>query len=116
MTVTRHVKDLLEGWGNWSFCRLGTEYKGMSYMSQASGRKDGPSLSDDEGLIVDAAVSSLKRYDIDGYNIIFLHYQQHISCRAIARHMNRRPDYVTAYLGRAEAYIAGCLRTLLEAA
>lgn len=112
----RHVKDLLEGWGNWSVARIGTEYKGMSYMSQGGEREERPYLSDEEGSVVEAAVLSLKRYDIDGYNIICLHYQHHISCRMIAKHMKRRPDYVTAYLSRAEMFVAGRLLGLMEVA
>ncbi|MGV3346392.1 antiterminator Q family protein [Enterobacteriaceae bacterium LUAb1] len=111
----RHVKDFLEAWGNWSVARIGTEYKGMSYMSEQK-EESGLSLSDAEGMIVDQAVGSLKKYDTDGYNIIRLHYQNHISCRAIARNMRRRPDYITAYLGRAEMYIAGRIHNLLDIA
>ncbi|KLU14707.1 antiterminator Q family protein [Xenorhabdus griffiniae] len=110
-----HVKDLLEAWGNWSKARIGTEYKGMSYMTDSQGESK-PYLTDEKGMMIDRAVAGLKKYDIDGYNIICLHYQHHISCRAIAREKKKRPDYITAYLARAEAYIAGVIHTLLEAA
>ncbi|MEQ4625182.1 antiterminator Q family protein [Providencia manganoxydans] len=113
--MSRHVKDLLEAWGNWSVSRVGTEYKGMSYMSDSSSG-DRPYLDDVEGMVIDQAVASLKKYDIDGYNIICLHYQHHISCRAIAKEKKKRPDYITAYLARAEAYIAGVIHTMREAA
>ncbi|MGK5722301.1 antiterminator Q family protein [Proteus mirabilis] len=113
--MSRHIKDLLEAWGNWSVSRVGTEYKGMSYMSDSSVGGD-IWLDDAEGIIVDQAVASLKKYDIDGYNIICLHYQHHISCRAIAKKKKKRPDYITAYLARAEAYIAGVIHAMLEAA
>jgi len=111
----RHVKDFLSAWGNWSISRIGTEYKGMSYMSTESSECR-PYLTDLEGMVVDQAVASLKRYDIDGYNIICLYYQQHVSCRAIARYQKKRPDYITAYLARAEAYVAGRIHGLLEQA
>jgi ribonuclease BN (tRNA processing enzyme) len=113
--MSRHVKNLLEAWGNWSVTRIGTEYKGMSYMSDSS-EGSRPYLTDAEGVVIDRAVAGLKKYDIDGYNIICLHYQHHISCRAIAKESHKRPDYITAYLARAEAYIAGVIHTLLEAA
>lgn len=111
----KHVKDYLAAWGNWSVSRIGTEYKGMSYMSDESA-EDRPYLTDIEGMLVDQAVGSLKRYDIDGYNIICLHYQHHISCRVIARKMKRHHSYVYAYQERAEAYLAGRLHGLLEQA
>lgn len=112
----RHVKDLLEAWGNWSVARIGTEYKGMSYMSQDKDSEERPYLSDEEGKTVEQAVLSLKRYDIDGYNIICLHYQHHISCRMIAKHMKRHHSYVYAYMERAEMFLAGRLHTMLEVA
>lgn len=111
----RHVKDYLEAWGNWSFSRIGTEYKGMSYMSDEEGGVKFR-LTDIEAMLVDQAVGSLKKYDIDGYNIICLYYLHHISCRAIAREKNKRPDYITAYLARAESYIAGRIHSMLEVA
>lgn len=113
--MSRHVKDWLEAWGNWSTSRIGTEYKGMSYMSDSSSG-DRAWLDDVEGMVIDQAVGSLKKYDIDGYNIICLHYQHHISCRAIAREQKKRPDYITSYLARAEAYVAGVIHTTLKAA
>lgn len=109
-----NIKDILAAWGNWSISRIGTEYKGMSYQ-QANEGDLRPYLDDIQGMLVDQAVGSLKRYDIDAYNIICLYYQHHISCRAIAKKMKQRPDYITAYLGRAEAYIAGRIHDKLEA-
>ncbi|MFS1582866.1 MAG: antiterminator Q family protein [Candidatus Arsenophonus phytopathogenicus] len=113
--MSRHVKDLLKAWGNWSMSRIGTEYKGMSTIAPVKFDDDRPWLSDEEGEIVDKAVAGLKKYDIDGYNIICLHYQHHISCRMIAKNWKKRPDYITAYMGRAESYIAGTVHTLLKA-
>lgn len=110
----RHIKDLLEGWGNWSMTRIGTEYKALSCIAIPK-NDDRPWLSDEEGEIVDRAVAGLKKYDIDGYNIICLYYQHHISCRMIAKNWKKRPDYITAYMGMDESYIAGTVHTLLKA-
>ena len=115
LVMSRNIKDWLEAWGNWSSSRTGTEYKGVSYMS-ASSSGDRPWLDDIEGMVIDQAVGSLKKYDIDGYRIVCLHYQNHISCRAIAKEWKKRPDYITSYLARAEAYIAGVIHTTLKAA
>lgn len=113
--MSRHVKDLLEAWGNWSMSRIGTEYKGMSTIFPTKFDDDRPWLSDEEGEIVDKAVAGLKKYDIDGYNIICLHYCHHISFRAIAKNIHKRHQYVSDYCERAEAYIAGTVHTLLKA-
>lgn len=110
----RDIKDLLTAWGNWSYGRIGTEYKGQAvYQLEESSV---PMLTDEEALIVDRAVGGLKMYDIDGYKVITAYYQHHLSCRAIGRTIKKPANYITAYLGRAEAYIAGRIEGLLEVA
>lgn len=112
------IKDLLEAWGNTSSDRTGTEYKSKAVGIEGADPEIEyrPILDDEQYLAVDAAVCELKSFDIDGYNIITLNYRHHISCRAIAKQMCRRPDYVTAYLGRAESFISGVLHVLKFAA
>ncbi|WP_406706250.1 antiterminator Q family protein, partial [Sodalis sp.] len=75
-----------------------------------------PMLSDEDGVIVDRAVGRLKHFDPLGYNIVVAYYKGKVSCRAIARTLESRPDYITGLLARAEAYIAGRVAELLEAA
>ncbi|SQL23917.1 Phage antitermination protein Q [Morganella morganii] len=115
LVMSRSIKDWLEAWGNWSSSRTGTEYKGVSYMT-ASSFGNRPWLDDIEGMVIDQAVGSLKKYDIDGYNIICLHYQHHFSFRAIGKNMGKRHQYVSDYCERAEAYIAGVIHATLKAA
>ncbi|EGY28710.1 Phage antitermination protein Q [Candidatus Regiella insecticola 5.15] len=108
----RNVTHLLEAWGNWSGSRIGTEYQAQWPLC----RQESDTrlwLSDEEGVLVDQAVASLKGLDSLGYDIIIAHYRGQVSCRAMARRMNKRDDYMTAYLGRAEAYIAGYLHDVL---
>lgn len=109
----RHIKDLLEGWGNWSMTRIGTEHKAISCIAIPKD-DDRPWLSDEEGEIVDKAVAGLKKYDIDGYNIICMHYQNNFSFRKIAKEIERHHSYVSNMCERAECYIAGIIFVLLK--
>ncbi|QZN96370.1 antiterminator Q family protein [Symbiopectobacterium purcellii] len=111
----RDIRYLLTAWGNWSGSRIGTEYKAAwPFVTASSDLR--PMLSDADGETVDRAVGRLKHFDPLGYDIVVAYYKGKVSCRAIARKIENRPDYVTACLARAEAYIAGRVAELLEAA
>ncbi|WP_291968906.1 antiterminator Q family protein [Candidatus Symbiopectobacterium sp.] len=111
----RDIRYLLTAWGNWSGSRIGTEYKAAWPLVTASSDIR-PMLSDEDGEIVDRAVGLLKHFDPLGYDIVVAYYKGKVSCRAIGREINRNHKYVADILTRAEAYIAGRVAELLEAA
>lgn len=109
----KQVKTLLEAWSNWSGSRIGTEYRRMwPLVQQESDLR--LTLSDEEGMRVDRAVGRLKKIDVLAYRIVLAYYRGKLSCRAIAREIRRDHEYISAYLSRSEAYIAGLLEGVLE--
>ncbi|WP_406707058.1 antiterminator Q family protein [Sodalis sp.] len=111
----RDIRYLLTAWGNWSGSRIGTEYKAAWPIATASSDIR-PMLSDEDGEIVDRAVGRLKYFDPLGYDIVVAYYRGKASCRAIGRELGRKHEYVSACLSRSEAYIAGRVAEILEAA
>ncbi|OIV46866.1 hypothetical protein BK025_08445 [Sodalis sp. TME1] len=111
----RDIRYLLTAWGNWSGSRIGTEYKAAWPIVTASSDIR-PMLSDEDGEIVDRAVGRLKHFDPLGYDIVVAYYKGKVSCRAIAHELGKPTYYITGFLARAEAYIAGRVAELLEAA
>lgn len=106
-----NIKSVLEMWGNWARCSIGTEYK-----SVAAGFQDMPSLcssallmkcDDSEGMRVDAAVAHLKHYDKLAYQLVIAHYVYRISQNKLAKQLRKAQSYVTGLMRIAEAFIAG---------
>ncbi|WP_440863071.1 antiterminator Q family protein [Symbiopectobacterium purcellii] len=113
----RDIRYLLTAWGNWSGSRIGTEYKAAWPLVTASSDIR-PMLSDADGEIVDRAVGRLKHFDPLGYDIVVAYYKGKVSCQMIGEALqpHRHRTYVSKVLERAEAYIAGRVAELLEAA
>ncbi|MEN3257549.1 antiterminator Q family protein [Sodalis endosymbiont of Spalangia cameroni] len=111
------IKDILTRWSNWSGSRIGTEYKAAWPIVTASSDIR-PMLSDEDGEIVDRAVGRLKVFDPLGYDILVAYYKGKVSCRGIGEGMepHRHHSFVSKVLERAEAYIAGRVAEILEAA
>ena len=111
----RDIRYLLTAWGNWSGSRIGTEYKAAwPLMQQQSDIR--PMLSDEDGEIVDRAVSGLKQFDELSYDILVAHYCGKLSCRVIGKAMNKNYKHVYDSLSRSEFYIAGCVNEIMCAA
>lgn len=85
----KQVKQLLENWGVWARCRLGTEYApvaaGMMEAVEWETRTYRGEWDDDMALAVDRAVSELAQFDQDLRELMFLHYV----CAASVRHISR---------------------------
>lgn len=111
----KDIRYLLTAWGNWSGSRIGTEYKSAWPIATASSDIR-PMLSDEDGEIVDRAVSRLKVFDPLGYDIVVAYYRGKVSCRMIGREINRSYKYIYEYLARAESYIAGSVSEFFDAA
>lgn len=112
----KQVKQLLENWGIWARCRLGTEYApvaaGMMEAVEWETRTYRGEWNDDIALTVDRAVAELGQYGEEGQELKGLlskHYVGGASARFIARTAGCRPDKVTRELSRAEMWVAGRL-------
>lgn len=64
-------------------------------------------IDDKEGMLIDAAVSGLKFFDIMSYNLVIAHYVYRISQSRLAKEIGKAQSYVANLLRVAEAFIAG---------
>lgn len=105
-----NIKLNLETWGNWARCRLGTEYATVNITFQSAIPMNSSTalrIDDKEGMLIDAAVAGLKRFDRIAYQLIIAHYVYRISQNRLAKEMGKAQSYVANLLRVAEAFIAG---------
>ena len=114
----RQVKQLLENWGIWARCRIGTEYApvaaGMMEAVEWESREYRGEWNDDMAMAVDRAVAELGQYGEEGKELkglLSTHYVSGASARFIARTAGSRPDKVTRELARAEMWVAAKLHS-----
>lgn len=112
----KQVKQLLENWGMWARCRLGTEYApvamGMMDAVEWESRTYRGEWNDDIALAVDQAVAELGQYGLEGKELkqlLFVHYACGASARLLARKTKVSPATVTKDICRAEMWVAARL-------
>nr|WP_230674803.1 antiterminator Q family protein [Yersinia pseudotuberculosis] len=110
----RDIQLVLERWGGWA----ANEYSGVDYSHIAAGfkgvlpntSKSRLSCCDSDGLVVDAAVGSLKKVGRDeDYALIEQHYKKGISKSAIARKQKCSEGKIRLKLMMAETFVDACL-------
>lgn len=113
-----NVKHLLQNWGAWSRCRIGTEYPpvalGMLDAVRWSQNSIDLTFTDDVALRVDRAVAELKNFEGEGRNLHYLlkhYYVSCYSCRYLAEVYACRPDRISRELARAEMWVAARLHS-----
>lgn len=114
-----NVKESLETWGNWARCHLGTEYSTVNITFQEAVPMHSSYLKridDKEGMVIDAAVAGLKRFDLLAYKLIIAHYVYRISQNRLAKEIGKAQSYVANLLRIAEAFIAGQIFSYTETA
>ena len=112
----RQVKQLLENWGIWARCRIGTEYApvaaGMMEAVEWESREYRGEWNDDMAMAVDRAVAELGQFGEEGQELkklLLAHYTCGASARFIARERKSSPATVTREISRAEMWVAGRL-------
>uniref|UniRef100_A0A182SNB4 Uncharacterized protein n=1 Tax=Anopheles maculatus TaxID=74869 RepID=A0A182SNB4_9DIPT len=114
-----NVKESLETWGNWARCHLGTEYSTVNITFQEALPMHSSNLKridDKEGMLIDAAVAGLKRFDLLAYKLIIAHYVYRVSQNRLAKEIGKAQSYVANLLRIAEAFIAGQIFSYTEIA
>lgn len=106
-----NIKTMLEMWGNWARCSIGTEYKSVAAWFQDMPSTGSTSAmlkcDDNEGMRVDAAVSVLRHFDSLAYKLVIAHYVYRISQTKLAKQLSKSQGYISSILRVAEAFIAG---------
>lgn len=112
-----NIKSSLETWGNWARCNLGTEYSTVNITFQEAlpmSCSNRIRIDDKEGMLIDAAVAGLKRFDLLAYKLIVAHYVYHVSQNRLAKEIGKAQSYVANLLRVAEAFIAGQIFSYTE--
>jgi len=109
----RDIQLVLERWGAWAandnsqvdWPHIAAGFKGLLPMNENSRSP----CSDDEGILVDKCVVHLKKYRVEEYELIVLHYIYNLSLRRIARRRHCSDGTIRKEIQTAEGFIIGCL-------
>lgn len=108
-----NIKVMLEMWGDWARCSIGTEYKkvsaGFQDMKPTSAMTTRIECTDTEAMRVDSAVAGLRSYDELAYKLVIAHYVYRISQHKLAKQIGKAQSYIAGILRVAEAFLAGQL-------
>ena len=85
--------------------RIAAGFKGLSPRIN----KIALSCCDDDGLIIDAAMSKLKAHNLYQYQLITLYYVKACTLRTLASRMGISHNEIASRLQYAEGFIEGCL-------
>lgn len=112
----RDIQQVLERWGAWAasggdnldYAPIAAGFKGLL----PTNRRNRPSCSDDDGLVVSSAMTFLKRKDSYLCMLLELYYVKNMTLRGIAAKLGISLNQVVIRLQKAEGFIEGCLAAL----
>lgn len=112
----RDILQVLERYGVWAASEGGSVYYapvvgGFKGVLPAS-RKSRASCSDNDGLIINSAMSVLKKRDAYLCALLEWYYVSKMPLRAIARKLGISLNRVVIRLQKAEGFVEGCLAAL----
>ncbi|HHQ4313679.1 TPA: antiterminator Q family protein [Serratia fonticola] len=109
----RDIQLVLERWGVWArdntnvdYSHIAAGFKGLFPPSSTSK----PSCCDDDGIIIDAAITRLKvMRRPDELQLLILHYVYGMSKRSIGRMRKTSEGRIRQEIMLAESFVDGCL-------
>ena len=112
----RDINETLELWGAWAasdnsgvdFSPIAAGFKGL--LPQTS--KSRLQCDDDEGIKIDGCVARLKKYRIEEYELVVMHYVLNVSLRAIAKRRKCSDGKIRKELQTALGFVEGVLSSL----
>ncbi|KQN68077.1 antitermination protein [Serratia sp. Leaf51] len=112
----RDINETLELWGAWAasdnsgvdFSPIAAGFKGL--LPQTS--KPRLQCCDDEGIMIDGCVARLKKYRIEEFELVILHYVFNMSLRAIAKRRKCSDGKIRKEMQTAQGFILGVLMVL----
>ncbi|WP_315711030.1 antiterminator Q family protein [Brenneria uluponensis] len=110
------IQYLLELWGAWAandnsqvdWQPIAAGFKGLLPYTNKSRTQ----CCDDDGIMIDSCVARLKKYRIEEYELVILHYVFNISLRAIAKRRKCSDGTVRKDLQIALGFIEGLFSIL----
>ncbi|WP_454834490.1 antiterminator Q family protein [Rahnella aceris] len=114
----RDIHETLELWGAWAasdnsgvdFSPVAAGFKGLLPRTSKSRLR----CCDDEGIMVDGCVAKLKKYRVQEYELLIMHYVFEISLRAIAKKRRCSDGTIRKEMQTAEGFISGCLAMIIS--
>ncbi|HHQ6566677.1 TPA: antiterminator Q family protein [Serratia fonticola] len=112
----RDIQLVLERWGVWArdntnvdYSHIAAGFKGLFPPSSTSK----PSCCDDDGIIIDAAITRLKvMRRPDELQLLILHYVYGMSKRSIGRMRKTSEGRIRQEIMLAESFVDGCWRSV----
>ncbi|MBV6817767.1 antitermination protein [Rahnella sp. PD12R] len=109
----RDIHETLELWGAWAasdnsgvdFSPIAAGFKGL--LPQTS--KSRSQCSDDVGIMIDGCVARLKKYRMEEYELVILHYVYAVSLRAIAKRRKCSDGTIRKDMQTAQGFVLGCM-------
>lgn len=114
----RDIHETLELWGAWAasdnsgvdFSPIAAGFRGL--LPQTS--KSRLQCCDDDGVIIDGCVARLKKYRMEEYELVILHYVFSVSLRAIAKRRKCSDGTVRKEMQTAQGFIEGVLSIIMK--
>ena len=112
----RDIQMVLERWGAW----VANNHEDVEWSSVAAGFKglipskvkSRPQCSDDDGLIISAAMTVLKKKEPYQYELLEMYYVYGVTLRVLGVKLGISLNQVVIRLQKAEGFIDGCLAML----
>lgn len=116
--MMRDIQQVLDRWGAWAasegegrevyYAPVAGGFKGLLPAS----RRSRTSCSDNDGLIISSAMSTLKKKDSYLYTLLEWYYVHGMTLRMIAGKLGISHNHASVRLQAAEGFIDGCLAAL----
>lgn len=112
----RNIQKVLELWGGWA----AADNSGVDYPTIAAGfkgilpqtSKTRPACTDEDALIIEKCLSSLKKMRPNEHSLIVAYYFFQIPKRSIARRLKKDERLIRMEIQLGEGFINGCLAML----
>ena len=112
----RDIQMVLERWGAW----VANNHEDVEWSSVAAGFKglipskvkSRPQCSDDDGLIINSAMTVLKKKEPYQYELLEMYYVYGVTLRVLGVKLGISLNQVVIRLQKAEGFIDGCLAML----
>ncbi|MFS7307172.1 antiterminator Q family protein [Rahnella inusitata] len=112
----RDIHETLELWGAWAasdnsgvdFSPIAAGFKGLLPDTSKTRAK----CCDDVGIMVDGCISRLKKYCVEEYELLILHYVFNVSLRTIAKRRKCSDGTIRKKMQTAQGFVFGVMSML----
>ncbi|MDE9585669.1 antiterminator Q family protein [Citrobacter braakii] len=112
----RDIYELMDSWGAWA----ASDSSGLDWQPVAAGfkgllphgKKTRLQCNDDEGIMIDSCVITLRKVRPDEYQLIIAHFVIGLSLRVIAKKKKCSDGKIRNDLQSGLGFIEGCMSTL----